>query len=549
MANKVHRWYKMNPGKSLDKYSLIEATLSSFEDTLGDGNTVRQSFRICGLDGWNPENVNLSILNPSLVFVGDNSGEVTSLQPAEQSLDVSHSAEDSSSTPLASEPGVEPQAVIIPLDVMENIAELDKELMDGDITQKGYEKKKSKLLAPFLYGNDSNLKSLDGAGDQGTASSSLSSNIIGDVGGGEEISSGLRSPGGDFGGGQANDFNNGNQGNSFFNEGQQRSMMSGEMIGGNFGGGMMEGERGDVMSTSNERNDMRNMMGSRDMMDRDNLRDILGGSRVTISAAPPPLYPAPSFSDPPILHHSPQLSLEDRKRELNLFETVNIRNEDQLKEFRKLFEDGNYNVDNGLFQSWLPLKLKALGNEREAFQFLLKCRQPKAMEKRKKKRKKTEPEGPDKYDLTSQAWNDIWRANGQTVDPETTNNASSSNNSKRARKLAKKNKNVGLSSTMPTALTPTTLSLSGFSDLVINFDHNKTCVSKCVFLEPEQLQSLAAITSPDLLSPEFVKGCLKIVNCNFRFGDEDNSKALVEMISNFANIPGVSDFCQVRLYT
>ena len=578
MANKVHNWYKRNPGQSLDKYSLIAATLPSFEDTLGDGNTVRQSFRISGLDGWNPGNVNLSILNPSLVFVGSDSADVTSLEPAQQPPDVSNTAEDSS--PLASQPGAEPQAVNIPHDVMENIDVLDKELMEGDITQKGYEKKKSKLLAPFLRGHDSNLEILDRAGrggDQSTGSSSMSNNIIGGVGGGEDISSGFRSPSGDLGGGGGgNSFNNGNQGNSFFigmndsgggggnsgnidrgrldnmsGEEQQRDMMRsnsdmsmmgsrGDMIGGNLGGNMMRGQ------------DMRDMMGSSDIMDRDNFRDIPGGSTsVTMAAAPPPLYPAPSFSDPPILHHSPELSLENRKRELNLFETVNIRNEDQLKEFRLLFENGNYNVDNGLFQSWLPLKMKALGNEREAFQFLLKCRQPKAMEKRKKKRKKTEPEGPDKYDLTSQAWNDIWRSNGQTVDPEivNNNNNNSSSNNKRVRKTAKKSQDVGPSSTPLTALTPASLSLPSFSNLVINFDHNKTCVSKCFFLGPEQKQSLTSITSPNLLSPEFVNGCIKIVNCNFRLGDDRSTKELVEIISNFANIPGVSDYCQVRLYS
>ena len=36
---------------------------------------------------------------------------------------------------------------------MAKIAELDLELSEGDITQKGYEKKKNKLLAPFLREN------------------------------------------------------------------------------------------------------------------------------------------------------------------------------------------------------------------------------------------------------------------------------------------------------------------------------------------------------------------------------------------------------------
>ena len=40
--------------------------------------------------------------------------------------------------------------------MVEKIAELDLELSEGDITQKGYEKKKTKLLAPFLRENQVN---------------------------------------------------------------------------------------------------------------------------------------------------------------------------------------------------------------------------------------------------------------------------------------------------------------------------------------------------------------------------------------------------------
>ena len=161
---------------------------------------------------------------------------------------------------------------------------------------------------------------------------------IGSVGGGGSRSSGLGSPGSNFGGGGGNGFNNGNQGNSFFNGmndrggggnrgnmdmgnrmmngrmdnmgggGQQRDMMRsnsdlmgsrdmmgsrgdmmgsrGDMMGGNFGGGMMGGERGNMMGRDMmQRNDMmRNqdmmrgdMMGSRnDMM---NSRNDMMGSR------------------------------------------------------------------------------------------------------------------------------------------------------------------------------------------------------------------------------------------------------------------------------
>merc|ERR1719411_586192 len=47
-------------------------------------------------------------------------------------------------------PPKSPYCVELPEDVVDKIAELDLELSEGDITQKGYEKKKNKLLAPFL---------------------------------------------------------------------------------------------------------------------------------------------------------------------------------------------------------------------------------------------------------------------------------------------------------------------------------------------------------------------------------------------------------------
>ena len=88
--------------------------------------------------------------------------------------------------------------------------------------------------------------------------------------------------------------------------------------------------------------------------------------------------------------------------------------------------------------------------------------------------------------------------------------------------------------------------LTAFSNLVINFDHDKRCVRKCFLMEPKQKQTLAEISNPSLLSPEFVKGSIKIVNCNFRLGDVENTREAVNMLSELANIPGVSALCHVR---
>ncbi|EJW70681.1 hypothetical protein WUBG_18412, partial [Wuchereria bancrofti] len=38
----------------------------------------------------------------------------------------------------------------LPSDVRERLAQLDLELSEGDITQKGYDKKKQLLLGPYL---------------------------------------------------------------------------------------------------------------------------------------------------------------------------------------------------------------------------------------------------------------------------------------------------------------------------------------------------------------------------------------------------------------
>merc|ERR1711997_558363 len=44
----------------------------------------------------------------------------------------------------------EPMVTILPQEVIDALAELDLELSEGDITQKGYDKKRTKLLAPYM---------------------------------------------------------------------------------------------------------------------------------------------------------------------------------------------------------------------------------------------------------------------------------------------------------------------------------------------------------------------------------------------------------------
>uniref|UniRef100_A0A915KK79 DMAP1-binding domain-containing protein n=1 Tax=Romanomermis culicivorax TaxID=13658 RepID=A0A915KK79_ROMCU len=59
--------------------------------------------------------------------------------------------------------------VKLPDEILRRIAELDLELAEGDITQKGYEKKKIQLLAPFVpTKNASQLQALKTQASPGT---------------------------------------------------------------------------------------------------------------------------------------------------------------------------------------------------------------------------------------------------------------------------------------------------------------------------------------------------------------------------------------------
>ena len=68
-------------------------------------------------------------------------------------------------------------------------------------------------------------------------------------------------------------------------------------------------------------------------------------------------------------------------------------------------------------------------------------------------------------------------------------------------------------------------------------------------MDPKQKQTLSEIQNPNLLSPEFVKGCIKIVNCNARLGEIEPAKEAIEVTSNLGSIPGVSALCQVSFLT
>ena len=89
--------------------------------------------------------------------------------------------------------------------------------------------------------------------------------------------------------------------------------------------------------------------------------------------------------------------------------------------------------------------------------------------------------------------------------------------------------------------------LTAFTNLCINFDHDKRCLRKCFLMDPKQKQTLTEIQSPNLLTPDFIKGCIKIINCNSRLGEVEPAKEAVNITSDMGNIPGVSALCQAMI--
>ena len=77
-------------------------------------------------------------------------------------------------SPCPPAPTPSPHCVELPEDVVDKIAELDLELSEGDITQKGYEKKKAKLLAPYLPKEKDSKSKSNGASLAPDASHSVS---------------------------------------------------------------------------------------------------------------------------------------------------------------------------------------------------------------------------------------------------------------------------------------------------------------------------------------------------------------------------------------
>ena len=95
----------------------------------------------------------------------------------------------------------------------------------------------------------------------------------------------------------------------------------------------------------------------------------------------------------------PSYTLDDRADQLTKFEVL-LLTKSQVMEFEDMFKKKEFiNVKEPLYKAWLHLKFAAAGTETEAIDRLFSSKIAKSVQKRKTKRKDTQPSGPARYVL------------------------------------------------------------------------------------------------------------------------------------------------------
>ena len=128
----------------------------------------------------------------------------------------------------------------------------------------------------------------------------------------------------------------------------------------------------------------------------------------SVSSAPP----VTEASDTGVCGDNPlsefEIPLEDRILRFQRFQTSMITSAAQIRKFEELFKKKDFKVRDIFYQAWLLFKLDSIGNEKEAFDHILKKRKPNNLEP-KKKRDRVAPEGSGRYNMTDKGWDPIFK--------------------------------------------------------------------------------------------------------------------------------------------
>jgi hypothetical protein len=124
-----------------------------------------------------------------------------------------------------------------------------------------------------------------------------------------------------------------------------------------------------------------------------------------------PVVPDPTTEVTPtpptqLMSSVPQFSLAERATQLNKFEVLLLTLE-QISEFNRHFTERNLDIMEPLFQAWLILKNASLPTESQALQEVIANHTATNIPKKKTTRKRNLPDGPARYDINSQEWENI----------------------------------------------------------------------------------------------------------------------------------------------
>jgi len=89
--------------------------------------------------------------------------------------------------------------------------------------------------------------------------------------------------------------------------------------------------------------------------------------------------------------------------------------------------------------------------------------------------------------------------------------------------------------------------LAIYTQLCINFEHEKRCTKNCFMMELNQRRTLAEICEPTFVSHDFVKACIGIITCCIRLSDLKMAREAIRLVTRLGEIRGVSTVCQAMI--
>ena len=89
--------------------------------------------------------------------------------------------------------------------------------------------------------------------------------------------------------------------------------------------------------------------------------------------------------------------------------------------------------------------------------------------------------------------------------------------------------------------------LAAFTKLSINCEHEKICMKKCFMMAPHLKVTWEEFDIESLVTPDFVKGCIRVVMCCMRLGESTLAREAINLLNRLARIQGISALCHALI--